>query len=91
MLQASKKEGKNLRPRHTSKLILWFTWKQKALRKPKPGNPVLGGAGHLDVGTRYIHMDVYNATMYSCRNLNTVVKLLLHWKIQNSHIALKAW
>lgn len=42
------------------------------------------------MGTRYIHMDVYNATMYSCRNLNTVVKLLLHWKIQDSHIALKA-
>ena len=43
------------------------------------------------MGTRYIPMDVYDETMYSCRNLSKVIKLLLHWKIQDSHIGLKAW
>ena len=43
------------------------------------------------MGTRCIPMDVCDETIYSCRNLSKLVKLLLHWKIQDSHIGLKAW
>lgn len=64
------------------------------IRKPKVGNPGLGRwlVEVLRCGDKiHTHEYVYDETMHSCRNLNKVVKLLLHWKIQDSHIGLKAW
>ena len=54
MRQASKEEEKDLRPRHTSKLICWFTGKQKVFRKPKLG---ISPCGAVQMNPISIHED----------------------------------